>query len=151
MSLAMLTAFRTLTILPIPGKDTENYATSLMWFPLVGAILGGILLLIHYMIIGILNHISSGVEALVLVTLNAVLTGGMHLDGLADVADALGCRQDREKMFSVMKDPRIGAFGTIALILALLGQWIAITQLIEQNLMSTLVVAFHYPGLLLWI
>lgn len=139
---AFVTAFRTLTIIPIPGKDTDNYASSLAYFPLTGAFLAGILIAAHYLLRWIFAEIHSGTEAFALVTLYTLLTGAMHLDGLADVADATGCRGDIEKKLQVMKDPRIGAFGAIALIFALLGQWIAVTRLIESNLIINLIAAF---------
>ena len=74
---AMITAFRTLTIIPIPGKDTENFSRSLCFFPLVGALLGFVVLLVDYGAVAIgFKH--PFVSALLSMTLVTWLTGGLH-------------------------------------------------------------------------
>ena len=58
--------------------------------------------------------------AALLVCLTVVITGGLHLDGLADTVDGLGGGQDPEERRRIMKDSRVGAFGVLGLILVLL-------------------------------
>ena len=84
----LVTAVRTLTILPIPGRDAERLTASLPWFPFVGALLGGAVYGL-----GLLVGLAAGGSwptgsAVVMVAAGAWLTRGLHLDGLADCADA---------------------------------------------------------------
>lgn len=63
---------------------------------------------------------------LAIIILLAILTGGLHEDGLADVCDAVRKYRSREKMFLILKDSRIGAHGTVALICSILFRWQAL-------------------------
>ena len=67
-----------------------------------------------------------------------LITGGFHEDGLADVADGLGGSQDRERALDIMKDSRIGAFGAMALVLALLAKLSLLTLLGTHSLTTAL-------------
>src|SRR5712692_650294 len=95
--------------------QTEDIANSIMFFPLVGILLGGICglaeLLLRYVIV------SNLVLSLFPVIILGLLTRGLHLDGVADCFDALHfAGYDKEKALGVMKGKTIGAFGTSALI-----------------------------------
>ncbi len=114
---APLAAVTLLTILPVParaqrGIGARDVAASAPFFPLVGAALG--------LVIGALAHVvveRSGVTlgAAVAVVLLAIVTGALHLDGLADSADALGARGgSRERRLEIMRDSSTGAYGTAA-------------------------------------
>ncbi len=142
MPLGLIKAFRILTILRIPGKDTHRPASSLIWFPVVGFVLAGILWSFSVAVELIMGNKFPQVSAFIIVAMSIVLTGGLHLDGLADWADSLGCSPDRERMLSVMKDSRTGTFGVLALVIALLGKWIMITVLSENCMMIWLVSAY---------
>ena len=80
--------------------------------------------------------------AFIIVVLSILLTGGIHLDGLADWFDALGVSHDRKRMLEVLKDPRSGVFGVLAIIVIILGKWIAITKLFASGMMMWLIVAY---------
>lgn len=118
--LGLASAFRTLTILRVPGRDSRRQATMLFWFPLVGAVLGGLAWLLAYAV-----SFSSSVGApivggsLVVGSL-AWLTRAFHLDGLADMADGFGGGWTKDRILEIMKDSRMGAFGTVALVIVLL-------------------------------
>jgi adenosylcobinamide-GDP ribazoletransferase len=115
----MITAFRTLTIIPIPGKDTENFSRSLCFFPLVGALLGFVVLLVDYGAVAIgFKH--PYISALLSMTLVIWLTGGLHIDGLGDVADAFGGGKNKEHILQLLKDPAMGSFGVCAIVLDIL-------------------------------
>ncbi|MCU0596782.1 MAG: adenosylcobinamide-GDP ribazoletransferase [Desulfobacterota bacterium] len=115
----MGTAFRTLTILPIPGKDTETFSRSLCFFPLVGALLGFVVLLVDYAALAIgFKH--PFVSALLSMTLVTWLTGGLHIDGLGDVADAFGGGKSKEHILQLLKDPAMGSFGVCAIVFDIL-------------------------------
>ncbi|MEI8191050.1 MAG: adenosylcobinamide-GDP ribazoletransferase [candidate division NC10 bacterium] len=106
-----ITAFRTLTIIPLPGKDVEKFSSALFFFPVVGGLVG---LLTAFAGWGVGHWLrwpfGAGVAA---VALSTVVTGGLHLDGLADGFDSLGGRT-RERKLEIMKDPRVGSFGVMA-------------------------------------
>ncbi|RZJ52114.1 MAG: hypothetical protein EON49_24380 [Acidovorax sp.] len=75
--------------------------------------------------------------AAVLCTVATVLmTGGFHEDGLADVADGLGGSADRERALDIMKDSRIGAYGAMALVLALLAKLSLLALLGAHSLLA---------------
>jgi adenosylcobinamide-GDP ribazoletransferase len=104
---------------------------ALSYFPLAGAGLGAILAgaawLLH-------PHLPPGVLAVLLVAALAALTGGLHLDGLADVADGLGGGHgDRARTLEIMRDSRIGAFGAAALVLVLLAKTAAVAALVAAG------------------
>lgn len=125
----LTTAIRTLTILPAPGNTGGNMASSLPWFPLVGGAIGAILLGLMLLIDKLApGHWPGGAAAAVLIT-GIILTGALHLDGLADWADGFGGGRDREKTLAIMKDSSIGAFGAVALISILLLKWVALSRL----------------------
>ncbi len=131
-----VTALRTLTILPIPGKETDRMADALSWFPVVGCLLAGIL----WALASGLHHLTGGWNegsAAVVLSASAILTRGLHLDGLADWADGFGGGNSREATLTIMKDPRAGAFGVVALVLVLVAKWAAFSRLIEIG-------AFHW-------
>jgi adenosylcobinamide-GDP ribazoletransferase len=116
---AILTAFRTLTILPIPGKDTEDFSRSLCFFPVVGALLGFVVLLLHQGAEATgFNH--PFVLALLSMAVVTWLTGGLHIDGLGDVADAFGGGKNREHILQLLKDPAMGSFGVCAIVFDIL-------------------------------
>lgn len=99
---------------------------SLAWFPLVGAILGIILALANLL----LGTIFSGIAAAALtLTLWAGITGGLHLEAVADTGDGLLATVPRERRLEIMHDPRVGAFGLIAVGLVLLLKFSALASL----------------------
>ena len=109
------------------GRD--DVAASASLFPLVGAAVGGVCGLAADLLVPALPELVAGALA---VGLAAILTGALHLDALADTADALG-GATRERALEIMRDHRIGAFGAIALVLVLLLDAAAIGALAARN------------------
>lgn len=113
---SFLLALQFLTIIPVKIKhvDERKIADSIVYFPLVGLLLG--------LILTGANRFSSflGLEEffinIILVVLLIILTGGLHLDGLADTADAFLSRKNKENMLRIMRDSRIGAMGVLSLV-----------------------------------
>jgi adenosylcobinamide-GDP ribazoletransferase len=108
-----------LTKLPWPWRgpaDETALARSLFWFPWVGAILG---LGFWVAWAGLQKILPVQAAAGMLLVLTVWVTGGLHLDGLADTADGLGGGHNPADALRIMKDSRVGAFGVISLILAL--------------------------------
>lgn len=108
-----------LSILPVPKVATreEDLAGIMAYFPLVGALLGAILAGLN-LLLGSLW--SATTTATLLVVALALLTGGLHLDGLADAADALLSRKEREAKLAIMEESQIGTFGALAVVYCLL-------------------------------
>jgi len=109
-----------LTKLPWPWRgpaDETALARSLFWFPWVGAALG---LSFWGAWAGLQRILPAPAAAGLFLALTVWITGGLHLDGLADTADGLGGGRTPETALRIMKDSRVGAFGVISLILALI-------------------------------
>jgi len=131
----LVTAFGFLTRLPMPRIPflPGMQADSLKWYPLVGVVLGGLLGGAAALSWIVLPPIPAA--AVVLVTWVA-LTGALHLDGLADSADAwIGGMGDRARTLSIMKDPRSGPAGVVALVLVLLLKFSALATLADPWLL----------------
>lgn len=136
-----LIALQFLTIIPIRLREpveAKDIGASLLYYPLVGAIIASILLAVNYALCSQSNTVSA---ALVL-TLWVILTGGLHLDGLADSADAwLGGLGDKERTLLIMKDPASGPIAVAILILVLLLKFIMLTDLMAQQDWLSLLIA----------
>jgi adenosylcobinamide-GDP ribazoletransferase len=104
-----------LTVVPVPGSALRagSIARAAAWFPLVGAAIGALAGGVRAASAPLLG--AGPATVLALVALVAV-TGALHQDGLADSADGLGVRGDRERRLAVMRDPAVGVFGTLALL-----------------------------------
>ena len=119
---AWLRAFRAsftfLTRIPVGGfpYPPKTWEWISIWFPLVGGLLGALQALVWMT----LDGQSDPTRAIIVVIVGLVLTGGFHEDGLSDSVDALGGGYDRDNVMRILKDSRIGAFGALALIVALL-------------------------------
>jgi adenosylcobinamide-GDP ribazoletransferase len=126
-------AFGFLSRLPV-GNDpvaAADLARSLTWFPVVGLAFGGVLAGTAHLL---RDHLPAPLLAVGLVALLAALSGGLHLDGLADVFDGLGGgRGDREKTLAIMRDSRIGAHGAMALVLALAAKVAAVHEVLRSG------------------
>ena len=128
-----ITAVRTLTIIPLPGREGHKFASSMIWFPIVGLIIGLIIYGLGWLWIRLFGIGWPGGGAAILLIVQVILTRGLHLDGLADWADALGGKRDKTSRLAVMKDPRVGAFGVLALIAVFMAKWVAFERLISTG------------------
>ncbi|CAM5536293.1 Adenosylcobinamide-GDP ribazoletransferase OS=Streptomyces alboniger OX=132473 GN=cobS PE=3 SV=1 [Streptomyces alboniger] len=122
-------AFGTLSVLPVRVSrwDREAARGGMLCAPLVGVVLGGLSAAVGLLLL--LLGASSLLAAVATVSVPAVLTRGLHLDGLADTADGLGSGKPAEDALRIMKQSDIGPFGVIALVLVLLAQVAALSQL----------------------
>ena len=136
----LLVAARYLTIVPLPGAahaPIESLGRSAAWFPIVGLALGLVLVAVDRLTGWLFSPL---LAALLTVTAWKLLTGGVHLDGLADCLDGLTGR-DAEQRLAIMRDSRIGAFGTIGLILFLMLEIVALAELLPPTRGSALFAA----------
>ncbi|MGA7828476.1 MAG: adenosylcobinamide-GDP ribazoletransferase [Geobacteraceae bacterium] len=137
-------AIQFLTIIPLPFSvrcEEKDLGRSLAYFPLAGLALGALLVGLNYLLSQILPR---AVVDLLLVTSLAVVTGVLHLDGLADVCDALAARGGRERFLKIMKDSHIGAAGAVGLFLALFLKYQALLAIPADMKQQTL---FCFPML----
>ncbi|WP_299724738.1 adenosylcobinamide-GDP ribazoletransferase [uncultured Tateyamaria sp.] len=135
-------AFVLLTRLPLPRLPNHAFAQGAraVWaYPLVGLVLGGMAALIGWvaLLIGLSPMLAAGLMLAALV----LLTGAMHEDGLADTADGLWGGQDAARRLEIMKDSRIGAYGMLALILAMGLRWLGLAEVGAGGLVAALVMS----------
>lgn len=126
-------AWSFLTIIPLPGgrgQRADDLARSLPFFPLVGLIIA----LIMAALAGIFRHFLPPMLAAVLLTLCLLaVSGGFHLDGLADSADGLFSARPKERMLEIMRDSHIGVMGVIAVVMAILLKVAALSALDDRR------------------
>ena len=124
-----LIALQFLTIIPVPFPlrcEERDLGRSMAFFPLAGLFLGALLVGADFVLT---LRLPRPVVDLLLITLLSAVTGGLHLDGLADVCDGVAARGSRERFLTVMKDSRIGAVGVVGLVLALLLKYEALLHI----------------------
>lgn len=137
----LLIALQFLTRLPVSlaGMPApQQLGRSLLWYPAVGLLLGGLLLLAQLLLSGA----PALLQAALLLALWVGLSGGLHLDGLADTADAwVGGYGDRERTLAIMKDPRSGPIAVVVLVLLLLLKFAALVALLRAGQWTALLLA----------
>ena len=122
----LVRAARYLTILPVgrgAGGPPAGLGRAAMWFPVVGAGIGLLLTAANHWLS---RTFPALLAALLTVTMWKIITGGLHLDGLADCLDGLGGRTPEHRR-AIMRDSRIGSFGAIGLILFLMIEIVALS------------------------
>ena len=126
---SLLSAFLMYSRIPVPQVEwkEENRRYSLGFFPLVGAVIGGVLLLWRYLC-GAFGF-GQFVFAVGAVVIPVLVTGGIHLDGFCDVTDARSSFADMAKRLEILADPHIGSFAVIYLCLYLLAQTALFSEL----------------------
>jgi len=129
----LILAFGFLTRLPMPklaGFKNEELSSSAIWFPLVGLCIG-LLLMLAALLGASVNH---WLAALLVLLAWIAITGALHLDGAADLADALGAaHRDPERFHAVMKDPHTGSFGVIAIVAILITKLVCVAWVVEST------------------
>ncbi|ALO36689.1 cobalamin synthase [Colwellia sp. MT41] len=121
------------TRLPVP--KTMIYSEALLnkanrYFSLVGLVTG---LLLGLTYVGLSHFLPVNVAILLIMVISLLLTGAFHEDGLADMADGIGGAFAREKRLSIMKDSRIGTYGAVTLVMALLFKFTLLVELAQQD------------------
>ncbi len=154
----LILAVQFLTRLPTPRLadfQAGELAASVAWFPLVGLLLGGLVAAAAWLG-GLLDP---WLGALLALALWVGVTGALHLDGLADLADALGAAHRpgdtearREKLLAVLADPHMGVFGGVALAMQLLAKLVLLMLAVKAGayLALLLIPAWARWGVLVW-
>lgn len=133
---SIVVAFQFLTRLYLPINvewDTANLRRSLMWFGLVGAFIG--VILAGAMTLFNRFDLIPAVSAIIILLIWIFITGGMHIDGISDMADGFFSMRDKEKTLEIMKDSHVGAFGVITIVFLLLIKFEMLKEfiIIEKN------------------
>ncbi len=120
-----------ITRLPVPrrwsqGLDFEHYSRGIITFPLIGLLLGAISGLV-FMVLQAWCGVP--LAALFSVLVLALMTGGFHLDGLADTCDGVFSARSRDRMLEIMRDSRLGTHGGLALIFVVLAKILVLSEL----------------------
>lgn len=144
----LLAAMAFLTRIPVPAfvhTRTGALENAGRWFPVVGLLLGSLYTAAAWAANG---HLPGTVTAVLLVGFDALLTGGLHLDGLADMADGFGGGKTREDILRIMRDHAVGSYGAVALIVILLLKTVCLSELVTSS--RNLWILFTAPTLSRW-
>jgi adenosylcobinamide-GDP ribazoletransferase len=140
----LLTAVQYFTRIRVPawvGHAPERLTGAVRYFPAVGLIVGASGAAVLWLAALVLP---APLPAILSMAVTVLMTGAIHEDGLADTFDGVGGGATRERALEIMKDPRIGVFGTIALILALLLKIAALSLMPLWTAMAALLAAHAF-------
>lgn len=153
---ALLAAVGLLTRVPVRRRfDESEVARATAFYPLVGMAIGSVQLAVLWMAAALLpahsgvggaSRVPSAVLAVCLLVVAVWITGALHLDGLADTADSLGAGGSREDVLAIMRDPRVGAYGAVAITLLLLFKVACLDALVEQRAAAVPLLAAPVAG-----
>jgi adenosylcobinamide-GDP ribazoletransferase len=138
----LLAAFQYFTRVPVPrwvGHSSTRLNGATRYFPAVGLAVGALAAASMWLLSPIFPPL---IVAILSTAVTVVVTGAFHEDGLADTIDGLGGGYTRERALKIMKDPRIGTFGTLALVLVI-GTKIAVLAAMPTTLAITALIAGH--------
>ena len=139
---SFLLAWQFLTLFPGGKKDAETtpevLGRSMAYYPLVGLLIGSILWAAYWVISHAFPRtLCDGLAILLLV----IITGALHLDGLADTLDGMAAGKSAEERLRIMRDHRVGTFGAVGLVLVLGIKFLALNSLPEEIIGKTLMAA----------
>ncbi len=137
--MSFLTALQFLTSIPILIKKDLSpiqIGRATTWFPVVGLLIGVTLAFLDWVLLYILPP---EVVNLLLIIALTIITGALHLDGLADTCDGIAGHKPIEERWKVMRDSRIGAFGVAGIILVLLAKYILLNEIPSGWMLPTLI------------
>jgi adenosylcobinamide-GDP ribazoletransferase len=122
-----------LTRVPVPSRmvfGAKEIGRSARWFPLIGLMIGGCLVASLKLFTLVFPPL---LTAFLIAAIDALLTGSLHLDGLADTADGFGGGRTREDVLRIMRDHVIGSYGAVALVLVIAVKATALAVMIDQH------------------
>lgn len=114
----------------------EEFHKSIVYFPLVGIVIGLISFIIGSLAIQIFDPF---ITAIIIVAGEVILTGGLHIDGLGDTFDAIYSNRDKERMLEIMKDSRLGTNSLLAILFLILIKIGLLNSAINSNLMCLII------------
>jgi adenosylcobinamide-GDP ribazoletransferase len=146
MPKGLISAIRFLTVLPVKTRDEFDTRRMAPFFPITGLLIG-LLLFVFDQAAHMLwsRSVVAGLDIVWLI----ILTGGLHIDGVADTGDGIFSHRSREKALAIMKDSRIGAMGLITVISVLFVKYAGLLSLDENRRLVLLIVpAYARSGIL---
>jgi len=129
--------------IPMPASipySEERMNQAGRYFALVGLLLGALCAFVLYLVSSVFP---SSVAIIIMMVFSLMLTGAFHEDGLTDMADGIGGGMTLERRLTIMKDSRIGTYGASALVMALLGKFVLLSELIKfEQTTAFIIVAY---------
>jgi adenosylcobinamide-GDP ribazoletransferase len=104
----------------------EDLSKSIIYFPIVGYIIGIILAVFYKVSILYFDKI---IIAFLIVIIEIIVTGGLHVDGLSDTVDGIYSGRKKEKIIEIMKDPNVGTFGVLSIIILVIFKFLLIYKI----------------------
>ncbi len=135
----LLTAFGFFTRIPIAYKFafSQEYLNKCnRYLPLVGYVVGGISALVFYLSALVFPH---AIAVVLSMSTSILLTGAFHEDGFADVCDAFGGGWTKEKILTIMKDSRVGAYGAIGILMLLLLKFTILNEITPVYIVKAII------------
>ncbi|AKL94464.1 cobalamin synthase CobS [Clostridium aceticum] len=114
----------------------EDFKKGVIYFPLVGLVLGGILAVAYK---GLAYGLHTTMASILVIALYVALTGGLHLDGLGDTFDGFYSSRPRERILEIMKDSRLGTNGVIVIIFGLLIKIFGLAEVLPTKGLAALI------------
>ena len=141
-------AFSFLTIVPLGISGARQPGRAFAWYPLVGLFIGALLVGISSM-----APFTRDLNALIVLVVWVMITGGLHLDGFGDSCDGLLATKDPQERLAIMQDPRAGSWAIVGLVLLLLCKWLALRELEAEWLLlppvcgrwALVLAAYYFP------
>jgi adenosylcobinamide-GDP ribazoletransferase len=131
-------AVKFLTVIPLGSKhDEKKPGPSLVYFPIVGVLLGAILAGASYILLSL--GLSEPALSIITIILLIVFTGGIHLDGLSDTVDALAGGKDKNDILRIMRDPHAGVIGILAIVSVVLAKIAFLSAIWPTSKMAALI------------
>lgn len=149
---ALILAIQFLTCLPTPqlcNFDAAQLTRCAHWFPLVGLLVGAFVA----SAVWLGSRVDPALGALLGLLVWVGITGALHLDGLADMSDALGAaHRDKDRFLAVLADPHLGTFGVVSVVMQLLTKFVLLMLLAKSGhyLALVLIPAWARWGTLIW-
>ena len=124
----VIVAFQFLTRIPMPAIafEADSLSRAVKFFPLVGLVVGLGAVLLQKILMA---HLARPLIVLIVLTYLVLITGFLHEDGLADVADGFGGGWTKDRVLAILRDSRIGSYGATALVLSLLSRYLLLSSL----------------------
>jgi len=126
-----------LTKLPLPFEidaKEEDFSKGIIYFPIVGLVIGALMAGLY---IGLSALTNIMIASVLVIVFEIFITGGLHLDGLADTFDGLYSYRDKERMLEIMKDSRVGTNGVLILIVNIVLKMVLLVS-IDPEMVPTL-------------
>ena len=127
---SFLAAVQFLTVCPFPKTwcpDEKTLSRSAKWFPVVGLLIGGIIAALDY---GLAYLFPQQLTSVFVVIFMLMISGGLHIDGLADTADGFFSSRPRERVLEIMKDSRSGPMGVVAVVCVIILKIMAVVSVV---------------------